>query len=113
MLFIISNQCRKPSKSTSRRADTYLRLLSLTTAEWSAFSIVTMKSPLFLLAFLFTESLFSQPIISPDVHSDGRVTFRLKAPNAETVRVQCEGLKSTNMKKDAQGVRSFTSEPME
>jgi enterochelin esterase-like enzyme len=72
-----------------------------------------MKSPLFLLVFLFTTSLFSQPMISPEVHSDGRVTFRLKAPNAETVRVQCEGLKSTDMKKDAQGVWSFTSEPME
>src|SRR5262245_22633727 len=72
-----------------------------------------MKSPLFLLCLLFPVQLFSQPIISPEVHSDGRVTFRLKAPNAEAVRVQCEGLKSANMQKDAQGVWSFTSEAME
>jgi Enterochelin esterase and related enzymes len=72
-----------------------------------------MKCPLFFLAFLCTTSLFSQPIISPEVHSDGRVTFRLKAPNAEAVRVQCESLKSADMKKDGQGVWSFTSEPME
>jgi len=72
-----------------------------------------MKSPLCFLALLYAGSVFSQPIISPEVHSDGRVTFRLKAPNAESVRVQCESLKPDNMQKDAQGVWSFTSQPME
>src|SRR6266478_1352430 len=72
-----------------------------------------MKSTLCFLALLYAGSVFSQPIISPEVHSDGRVTFRLKAPNAESVRVQCESLKPDNMQKDAQGVWSFTSQPME
>jgi len=72
-----------------------------------------MKAFLCFLPFLCAASLFSQPIISPEVHSDRRITFRLKAPNAETVRVQCEGLQATNMQKDAQGVWSFTCEPME
>jgi enterochelin esterase family protein len=72
-----------------------------------------MKSPLCFLALLYTAPLFSQALNSPEVHSDGRITFRLKAPNAEAVRVQCEGLKPANMQKDAQGVWSFTSEAME
>jgi enterochelin esterase family protein len=72
-----------------------------------------MKALLCFLSILCAGSLLSQSIISPEVHSNGRVTFRLKAPNAESVRVQCEGLKSVNMQRDAQGVWSFTSEPME
>jgi enterochelin esterase-like enzyme len=72
-----------------------------------------MKSPLCLLGLFCAGTVFSQPIISTEVHSDGRITFRLKAPTAETVRVQCEGIKAANMQKDAQGVWSFTSEPME
>lgn len=72
-----------------------------------------MKVLLCFLAFVLAGSSFSQSVISPEVNSDRRVTFRLKAPNADTVRVQCESLKTTNMVKDAQGVWSFTSEPME
>src|SRR5439155_8816049 len=97
----------------SKNLACWRQLFALTTVERSAFSSVTMKCPLFLLALLWTPALFSQPMISPEVHSDGRVTFRLKAPNADAVRVQCEGLKAADMKKDAQGVWSFTSEPME
>jgi enterochelin esterase family protein len=69
--------------------------------------------PLLLLSLFFAGSTFSQPVNSPEVHSDGRVTFRLRAPNAETVRVQCEGLKSANMEKDAQGVWSWTCDALE
>src|ERR1043165_3971297 len=72
-----------------------------------------MKAPLCFLPFLCTASLFAQPFISPEVDSDRRVTFRLKASTAENVRIQCEGLKPANMQKDAQGVWAFTSEPME
>src|SRR3954465_14584126 len=71
-----------------------------------------MKALLWFLSLLLAGSSFSQSVISPEVNPDGRVTFRLKAPNAETVRLQCESLKTTNMVKDAQGVWSFTSEPM-
>jgi enterochelin esterase-like enzyme len=58
-------------------------------------------------------SALAQPVISPEVQSDGRVTFRLKAPNASEVLVRCEGVKETKMQKDDQGVWSLTTEPLE
>lgn len=64
-------------------------------------------------AFLFTISAFAQPSVSPDVHSDSRVTFRLFAPNAKEVQLHCEGVQNTAMQKDERGVWTFTSEPLE
>lgn len=40
-----------------------------------------------LTAVLAQESLQNQPLVSPEVGEDGRVTFRLKAPEAVSVRV--------------------------
>lgn len=57
--------------------------------------------------------VFSQSNTSPEVQPDGRVTFRLMAPKAAQVQVQCESLKTASMKKDDQGVWSFTTEPLE
>lgn len=72
-----------------------------------------MNAHLCFLFFVSTSAAFSQPVISPEVHSDGTVTFRLKASTADSVRLQCEGLQSTNMQKDAQAIWSFTTGPME
>jgi enterochelin esterase family protein len=55
----------------------------------------------------------AQPILSPDVQPDGRVTFRLRATNAAVVELRCEGVPTTNMVKDDQGVWSLTTEPLE
>jgi enterochelin esterase-like enzyme len=63
--------------------------------------------------FAQTQTVAQPKIISPDVQSDGRVTFRLRATNATTVLVRCEGVKATNMIKDDQGVWSLTSEPLQ
>jgi enterochelin esterase family protein len=65
------------------------------------------------LAFALVTPVFSQSIDSPEVQSDGRVTFRIKAPNATEVRLQCESLKNSPMQKDGQGVWSATTEPLE
>jgi enterochelin esterase-like enzyme len=69
---------------------------------------------------LFTLSLlamaaptFAQPFVSPEVHDDGRVTFRLRAPNAKEVVVRCEGTKPLPMQKDERGVWSVTTDPLE
>lgn len=52
-------------------------------------------------------------VISPEVHPDDRVTFRLRAPNAKEVAVAIEGFaKPTPMEKDERGVWSVTSEPL-
>ncbi|MEI6197481.1 MAG: alpha/beta hydrolase-fold protein, partial [Verrucomicrobiota bacterium] len=67
----------------------------------------------FLIALLFSLPAFAQPIISPEVQSDGRVIFRLAAPNAKDVQLHCEGIKSPAMQKDEHGVWAFTSDPLE
>ena len=54
-----------------------------------------------------------QPVISPEVHLDNRITFRLRAPNAKDVLLAREGAKSIRMQKDEQGIWSITTEPLE
>ena len=51
------------------------------------------------------------PVKSPEVAADGRVTFRLRAPNAREVAVAMGG-KRLPMQKDDQGVWSLTTDPM-
>ncbi len=51
------------------------------------------------------------PVKSPEVAADGRVTFRLRAPNAKEVAVALGG-KRLPLQKDEQGVWSLTSDPM-
>jgi len=71
-----------------------------------------MKSlPVFLLLSVAT-SASAQVLVSPEVHSDGRVAFRLKAPNAKEVVLRCEGTKGGPMQKDEQGVWSITTDPL-
>ncbi len=50
---------------------------------------------------------------SPEVHADGTVTFRLRAPAAQKVTVSIEGSKGPlAMQKDEQGVWSATSDAL-
>lgn len=66
---------------------------------------------LFLLALAVPA--FAQPrLISPEVHSDRRVTFRLRAPNAKQVTLRLEATQVPPMQKDDQGVWSVTTEPL-
>lgn len=51
--------------------------------------------------------------VSPEVAADGRVTFRLQAPNAKTVAVLGDfTAQSHDMAKDEKGVWSYTSVPL-
>jgi enterochelin esterase family protein len=52
------------------------------------------------------------PVISPEVHADRRVTFRLRAPNAKEVVVERQGVKLA-MQKDEQGLWTVTTGPLE
>jgi enterochelin esterase family protein len=72
-----------------------------------------MKSFYLPLAMVFAISVSAQPTPAPEVQPDGRVIFRLKAPDARDVRVQCESLSAAKMEKDDQGVWSFTTPPLE
>ena len=51
-------------------------------------------------------------LISPEVHADGKITFRLRAPKAEKVSVICEAVGTQPMAKDADGVWSVTVGPV-
>ncbi len=79
-----------------------------------------MKQRLLALVVLFIVTVASAPaqsppppLISPEVHPDGSVTFRLRAPNATRVAVEREGQRAVPMQKDEQGVWSVTTDPME
>ena len=52
------------------------------------------------------------PLVSPDVHPDGTVTFRFRAPNAREVKFALEGAEPVPMQKDEQGVWSVTTAPL-
>ncbi len=52
------------------------------------------------------------PPVSPELHPDGSVTFRIGAPNAKEVKLDREGTEPVDMQKDAQGVWSVTTSPL-
>ncbi len=54
------------------------------------------------------------PIVSPEVRSDNRVTFRFQDPNAKEVKLTLEGNpQPLPMQKDAAGVWTVTTDPVE
>ena len=73
----------------------------------------TTKIVLAVLSLMTMNDALSQPLISPEVDKERRVTFRLKAPEAKDVKVRCEGVKANAMQKDEQGVWSLTTDPLE
>jgi enterochelin esterase-like enzyme len=52
------------------------------------------------------------PMLSPEVHADGSVTFRIAAPNAKEVKLELEGAQPLDMRKDDQDVWSVTTPPL-
>jgi enterochelin esterase-like enzyme len=50
--------------------------------------------------------------ITPEVHSDNRVTFRFLAPKAQEVKLAREGAEPVAMQKDDAGVWSVTTAPL-
>jgi enterochelin esterase-like enzyme len=68
---------------------------------------------IFLATLLFTLPALGQPVISPEVHSDGSVTFRLAAPKATEVWLHCEGGGDSAMQKDDHGVWTSTTPPLQ
>src|SRR5258708_6494415 len=77
-------------------------------------SILHRSIPPFLLVLLAVAlRALSQQLVSPELQPGCRVTFRLKAPAATSVQVHCEGVKQTHMEKDAQGVWSLTTDPLD
>ena len=65
------------------------------------------------LAAFAQQQAVPPPLVSPEVHPDRSVTFRLRAPGAQEVKLNLEGTPAVDMKKDDQGVWSFTTPPLE
>jgi enterochelin esterase-like enzyme len=65
--------------------------------------------------FLSLTPAFAQLVVSPEVHPDGTVTFRFKAPDARNMQLNCEGLPNTPngtiapMQKGTDGIWTFTT----
>ena len=53
------------------------------------------------------------PLVSPQVGSDNRVTFRFRASNAKEVLLAREGAQPVAMQKDEEGVWNITTDPLE
>jgi enterochelin esterase-like enzyme len=49
------------------------------------------------------------PIVSPEVHPDHTVTFRLRAPNARVVNLNLEGAKTAPMQLEEKEIWTYTS----
>lgn len=59
------------------------------------------------------DEIIAQQLVSPQVHDDGRVTFRVRAPQAETVKVVgIHGVADTELEQDARGTWSKTIGPL-
>ena len=74
-----------------------------------------MKTPaLLILSVLLAVPGFAQPVVSPEVHADRRVTFRLEAPQARSVLIRGEAVGGeVAMAPDANGVWSHTTAALE
>jgi len=69
------------------------------------------------VASSFAQQKTEQPkpapsVVSPEVHSDNRVTFRFRAPNARAVQLSLEGADAQSMEKNDQGVWTLTTSPL-
>ncbi|HTZ59490.1 MAG TPA: alpha/beta hydrolase-fold protein [Acidobacteriaceae bacterium] len=53
------------------------------------------------------------PLISPEVHPDGSVTFRALAPRSQEMLLEIEGANPVIMQKDDLGVWSYTTKPLQ
>ncbi len=76
----------------------FLALAPLTTAQHSNSTQTPVKPP--------------ARLISPEVHADGSVTFRFRAPHAYEVKLAREGAQPVAMEKDEQGMWSVTTAPL-
>jgi len=65
-----------------------------------------------LIPFAAAKMAAQGPVVSPEVHADRTVTFRYRDPGAKKVELSLEGVDSIVMTKGANGVWTYTSEPL-
>lgn len=67
-----------------------------------------------IIMVLEVDAVLAQQLISPEIHADRRVTFRLRAPDAKVVEVAgIDGLGPAEMAKDKNHVWSVTIGPLD
>lgn len=88
------------------RVDTYMNLRRLPVALLSGALLASLSA-------LAQQQPAPPPLVSPEVHPDRTITFRLRAPGAKEVKLNFEGSPSTDMQKDDQGVWSVTTPAVE
>lgn len=74
----------------------------------------TRKVLMMLMVILMVNNVsisFAQNLVSPQVHSDGRVTFRLRAAKASVVEVSLQG-KRLPLTKGENGIWELTTDPL-
>ncbi len=69
----------------------------------------SLAAPLLLLIAALAAAAPAEPLRSPEVHPDGRVTFRLSAPDAREAILRFESDAPVAMRRDAHGVWSATA----
>jgi len=74
---------------------------------------------LFLIQLHAQEALQNQSLVSPEVHADGRVTFRLLGPEVREVKItgdwmppEAYGRASVGLKKQGDTLWTYTTEPL-
>jgi enterochelin esterase-like enzyme len=77
--------------------------------EWGA-SLVQFRN--IVLKEIKPRARREAPVVSPQVHADGRITFRLRAPQAGQVSVICEAVGKLPMEKGSDGVWEVTAGPV-
>jgi enterochelin esterase-like enzyme len=101
-----SNSCRQfalevPIRIIARVLRTIFRALSVGLLAFTAAEVLAQAAP-------------PAPVVSPEVQSDNRVTFRFRDPNAQNVELQLEGRTAhLPMQKDDSGLWSVTTDPVE
>jgi len=71
-------------------------------------------APIFLVAAVLPVlAQPPKPVVSPEVHPDNSVTFRLRAPNVKEVLLGREGAERVPMQRGEDGVWSITTAPLE
>jgi enterochelin esterase family protein len=84
------------------------------------FLLTIMMALFFSVTTSAQQSLFGgEEIISPEIHEDNSVTFRLNAPDAEEVKISGDWMPaegwipgSADMKKNENGLWTYTTEPL-
>jgi enterochelin esterase family protein len=81
--------------------------------RFSKFGLVVLFLSILFCPASLLQAQFRQSIVSPEIHQDHRVTFRLRAPQAKQVELEAGFVQGDQpMEKDENGLWSITLKPV-